>query len=362
MNKQLKYLNQTPITSKPESQQSLSSSSASIISNRQATTALKSPPQQQQQQNINNSKFYQTFKTLFDIFDPEQRGYIDINELELLGANQNEILNDIINYLKRNQNITNFVTFNTFVNAADIILKKRKMVKTQLKQNYKKTLSEEFDQQKLQLQQLQQHQNSQIVDNQTVSTKLNNEPFILQNANSFDLNMLLEQENCLLNDGLIELNKLKIFFEQKINENRLKKMNILKLKHQNLFSIDKMLLNLNEVNNLNKFLNTFNQNNNSWMENNENNNSFDDDLNTLLKAAQITPPTPSSIINNNSGTINVFYYDRFIKEKQERIDNLQKEKSNLIRKLFEIKSRMNGNERIEVQDINETKDEDYLFQ
>ena len=367
------YLNQTPIVAKiSESQQSLSSSSASITSNGPIFVVKQQQqqfPQQQKQQEHHqisnastNSKFYQTFKTLFDIFDPELRGYIDINELELLGANQNEILNDIISYLKRSQNITNFVTFNTFVNAADVVLKKRKMAKSQLKQNYKKTLSEEFNEQQKLQQKQNQHQSNN--ENNIVQTKFNNsEPFILQNANSFDFNILLDQENCLLNDGLVELNRIKLFFEQKINENRLKKLNILKLKHQNLFSIDKMLLNLNEINNLNKILNTFNQSNNNWMDSNDSN--FDDDLNILLKTAQITTPqttqkTTTTTTNENG---NIYYYDQFIKEKQERIDNLQKEKSSLIRKLFEIKSKISPNENIieKIQEMDETKNEDYLF-
>jgi hypothetical protein len=392
MNKSLKYLNQTPVTSKPESQQqSLSSSSASITSNG-PISVMKQQQQQHNQStnNNNNNKFYQTFKTLFDIFDPDLRGYIDLNELELLGANQNEILNDIINYLKNSQNITNFVTFNTFVNTADVVLKKRKLAKTQLKQNYKKTLSEEFDQQKLQQnihqlqQQQQQHQQQQPIPQPQLNHRLQQqqqlqneqiiqpkEPFILQNANSFDLSILLEQENCLLNDGLIELNKIKLFYEQKLNENRLKKLNILKLKHQNLFSIDKMLLNLNEINNLNKFLNTFNQNNN-WMDTNDNNSSFDDDLNMLLKAAQLTQSLTTTTTTppqqNNNNDENIYFYDKFIKEKQERIENLQKEKSNLIRKLFEVKSKINENfvvKNVEIktkENMDETKHEDYLFQ
>jgi hypothetical protein len=343
MNKSsIKFLNQTPIVAKIN-ESSSSSSSASITTSNGLVKYNNSQEQHQSTNTNNNNKFYQTFKTLFDIFDPELRGYIDINELELLGANQNEILNDIINHLKRNQNITNFVTFNIFVNAADIVLKRRKMAKSQLKQNYKKTLSEEFNEQ-----QKQRHQQQQQYP------KVNNEPFILQNANSFDLNILLEQENCLLNDGLIELNRVKLFFEQRINENRLKKLNILKLKHQNLFSIDKMLLNLNELNNLNKILNSFNQNN--WTENND---SFDDDLNTLLKVTQQPVSTPHHQMENNNE--NICHYDRFIKEKQEKIENLQKEKSNLIRKLFEIKSKINPASEEVINNLNESKNEDYLF-
>ncbi len=45
------------------------------------------------------AKFFNTLKSLFAIFDPGCRGFIDINELNNLGAQKNEILNDVINYL-----------------------------------------------------------------------------------------------------------------------------------------------------------------------------------------------------------------------------------------------------------------------
>ena len=45
------------------------------------------------------AKFFNTLKSLFAIFDPECRGFIDINELNNLGAQKNEILNDVISYL-----------------------------------------------------------------------------------------------------------------------------------------------------------------------------------------------------------------------------------------------------------------------
>jgi hypothetical protein len=46
------------------------------------------------------AKFFSTLKSLFAIFDPESRGFIDINELNNLGAQKNEILNDVIGYLQ----------------------------------------------------------------------------------------------------------------------------------------------------------------------------------------------------------------------------------------------------------------------
>lgn len=46
------------------------------------------------------AKFFNTLKSLFAIFDPDCRGFIDINELNNLGAQKNEILNDVIGYLQ----------------------------------------------------------------------------------------------------------------------------------------------------------------------------------------------------------------------------------------------------------------------
>lgn len=65
------------------------------------------------------AKFFNTLKSLFAIFDPECRGFIDINELNNLGAQRNEILNDVIGYLI-NKKGTNYEYTNSlyFVNGS----------------------------------------------------------------------------------------------------------------------------------------------------------------------------------------------------------------------------------------------------
>ena len=45
------------------------------------------------------AKFFNTLKSLFAIFDPECKGFIDLHELNSLGAQKNEILNDVISHL-----------------------------------------------------------------------------------------------------------------------------------------------------------------------------------------------------------------------------------------------------------------------
>jgi len=66
------------------------------------------------------AKFFNTLKSLFAIFDPECRGFIDINELNNLGAQKNEILNDVISYLL-NKKEPNYEFSNNlyFVNGAN---------------------------------------------------------------------------------------------------------------------------------------------------------------------------------------------------------------------------------------------------
>ena len=65
------------------------------------------------------AKFFNTLKSLFAIFDPECRGFIDINELNNLGAQRNEILNGVIEYLQ-NKKGTNYEYTNSlyFVNGS----------------------------------------------------------------------------------------------------------------------------------------------------------------------------------------------------------------------------------------------------
>lgn len=256
---------------------------------------------------IEKIKFFNILKSIFSIFDPGCNGSIDINELDVLGANNNEILNEVLNFIRSNKvlkpinsNSTNrkfLVTFDELVNAADIVLDRRRNKITRVPGH---TLSQAFEP---------HAQNS------------------LPNANSLDLNSLIDKENLLLRQGLDSLDHLKQWYTTQLMENKIKQTNMNKLKYQNLFSIDKLLTDLKQLNDLNSILNDF---------------LMQKKIEPEFKEFNRTPDPPSyqdyleqfglqCVKRDND-------LDKYLKDKQEKIDSLQKEKANLIRKLFEIKA------------------------
>jgi len=199
---------------------------------------------------------------------------------------------------------------------------------------------------------------------------------LLKNANSLDLGNLIEKEQFLLKQGLNDLDLIKQWYGMQLKENKLKQQNVHKLKHQNLFSIDKMLIDLKHLNDMNSNLRAFLTNtivssttsgpaeqevenlemdlstatSNSSSTHSQKENFFMNQQ-TLAAAAsaaeaaisntsQVQPSLPSyqeyleQFELNKTDT----ELDVYLKQKQERIDNLQKEKSFLIRRLFEMKS------------------------
>lgn len=306
------------------------------------------------------NKFMKTFKNLFDIFDPTQKGYINLNELESLGANQNEILNDIIKYVRANDGFVSQVikssrskrpefniTFDNFVRAADVVIKKRKISKSN-GQKMQKTLSEEFCEPLT-------HAKS-LPDDDFKLKKQDSFKFSMKNANSCDLNKLIDEENSLLKLGITNLDKLKHVFENKLIQNQIKLANNLKLKHQNLFSIDKMLINLRELNNMNKLMGDYLTSNPKTI------------IDSNIASTELHKISSDLVLNDESENL-LKIYDKTIKEKQNRISNLQKEKSLLIRKIFEMKSLSSHVTNNEDNNLNELlvgkltnkKQEDYLF-
>ncbi|CAF0917810.1 unnamed protein product [Brachionus calyciflorus] len=254
-------------------------------------------------------KFFEILKSIFAIFDPECNGSIDLNELDVLGADNNEILNDVLEFIRSNKILKPLnsnlnlhsrklmVSFDEFLNAADIILDRRR---TKLSRPAAQTLSQAFE-----------------TPNSTTST---------QNANSLDLNSLIEKENYLLRQGLDSLDSLKQWFTTQLVENKIKQTNLNKLKYQNLFSIDKLLIDLKQLNDLNIVLNDFLIKKNS-------------DIKEENFASRDPPSYQEYLeqfgIQSIKRDIDL---DKYLKEKQDRIDSLQKEKANLIRKMLEIKS------------------------
>ena len=107
------------------------------------------------------------------------------------------------------------------------------------------------------------NQAKKVISNETINNKINENNLILNNANSCDLNILIDKENYLLEQGLANIELIKSWYQGQLKENKLKQANVQKLKHQNLFSIDKMLTDLKQLNDLNEtFSNFLNQNSN----------------------------------------------------------------------------------------------------
>jgi hypothetical protein len=169
-----------------------------------------------------------------------------------------------------------------------------------------------------------------------ISNKICENSLILNNANSCDLKSLLDKENFLLEQGLNKIELVKSWYQIQVKENKIKQANIQKLKHQNLFSIDKMLIDLKQLNDLNEtFSNFLNQNNPPC---------HTEQRVSSVKGKENSPVEPNPLpayheyIEQFDLSKKENDLDKFLKEKQEKIEYLQKEKSQLIRKLFEMKS------------------------
>ncbi|RNA21322.1 hypothetical protein BpHYR1_028633 [Brachionus plicatilis] len=279
------------------------------------------------------SKLFSILKSFFAIFDPECKGAIDINELDVLGASNSEILNDVLNYIRLNRsskilktvnpNLRNpgqrhslyiekkplsskfLVTYEEIVNAAEVVLDRRKQTKILQSRTSGTTLSQAFE----------SHTNSTSQSN----------------ANSLDLNSLIDKENYLLKQGLDSIDCIRKWLTNQLIDNKVKQTNLSKLKYQNLYSIDKLLIDLKQLSDLNLYLNDFLFRKKISMEK------------SVKKEDEFCLPDPPSYqdyleqfgFQNSKQELDL---DKFLKEKQEKIESLQKEKSNLIRKLFEIKA------------------------
>lgn len=279
------------------------------------------------------SKLFSILKSFFAIFDPDCKGAIDINELDVLGASNNEILNDVLSYIRLNrsnkvlkavnQNLRNqsqrhslyidkkpafakfLVTYEEIVNAAEVVLDRRKQTKIMQSRTSETTLSQAFE-------------------NQTNSTSQSS-------ANSLDLNSLIDKESYLLKQGLESIDCIRKWFTNQIIDNKVKQTNLSKLKYQNLYSIDKLLIDLKQLSELNLYLNDFLLKKKISLEKGD---KKDDDF------CLPDPPSYQDYLEqfgfqNSKSDLDL---DKYLKEKQDKIEALQKEKSNLIRKLFEIKA------------------------
>jgi hypothetical protein len=170
--------------------------------------------------------------------------------------------------------------------------------------------------------------------------------------NSFDLNGLIEKEGQLLHQGLTHIELVKQWYISQLQENKMKKSNTKKLKYQNLFGIDKMLTELKQMSEMNlmfvDFLakNKLENNDVNKLEPNDSNNKFEPiepavsnekQTNTIEEEASKLPSYDDYVekfeLNKQDAEL-----ETYLREKQTRIENLQKEKSSLIRRLFEMKS------------------------
>jgi hypothetical protein len=342
------------------------------------------------------AKFLNILKSLFAVFDPECRGSIDINEIDKFSGKNSEILKDVINFIRTSNstiqqqqpfvNYTNkklknssqgqraLISFDEFVRASELVLTQRKQNKlfhlaaenmSDISQNgsgrncalfsssssssapssptatTNATLSQAFE--------------SSVATSTSSSRCYQNVHKSLESdqpidgINSYDLANLIDTENLLLKQGIDHIDSIKQFYLNSLVENRLKTNNINKLKHQNLFSIDRMLTGLNKLRDFNGSMSGF------LKENSIENVCNEKDLGNEqlnLKTILAAPLDPDSSCYVNTTTDEFFIenaenldekssnteFDAYLKQKQERIENLQKEKSQLIRKLFEMKS------------------------
>ncbi|RNA13522.1 hypothetical protein BpHYR1_019831 [Brachionus plicatilis] len=251
--------------------------------------------------NEDKTKFFQILKSIFAVFDPDCTGSIDINELDVLGVDNNEIFNEVLNYVRSykvlkpvNHNLGSrkfLVKFEELVKASEVVLDQRKQ-----NSSNGHTLSQAFEP---------HGQNSSL--------------------NTLDLISLIDKENYLLRQGLDSIDSLKQWYTTQLIENKIKQNNLNKLKYQNLFSIDKLLIDLRQLNDFNLALSDF---------------LVKKKIESSSGDSFSEPPNYEDYMQQFGihGLKRDIDLDNYLKEKQERIDSLQKEKSSLIRKLFEIKS------------------------
>ena len=130
--------------------------------------------------------------------------------------------------------------------------------------------------------------NKPIVINQQ-----NDSSNFMNNANSYDLNGLIDKEYSLLQQGLNDIEAIKQWYSNQVRENRMKQSNIQQLKRQNLFSIDKMLIDLRNLNDLNTVFGQFLSQNKEKTENRENANGEKGDMFSHSGAVTIQAPLPT---------------------------------------------------------------------
>jgi hypothetical protein len=129
-----------------------------IINNQLSTTQTPTPTTTNHPNSFEDKetidRFMHTLRDIFSIFDTESTGSIDITELEILGANnKNDILNEVILFLNNkkksvqellqtsnstfkqndqepfNKMLSNLVTFDEFLRAAEIVIEKRQKMR-----------------------------------------------------------------------------------------------------------------------------------------------------------------------------------------------------------------------------------------
>lgn len=154
--------------------------------------------------------------------------------------------------------------------------------------------------------------------------------------------------------GLDHIDVIKQWYLTQLIQNKLKLTNINKLKHQNLFSIDKMLTDLKQLSDLNSVLGDFLSQHkfqplsvfasSSTLTASAGNSgggisSSSTSSSSSSSSGHQEPPTYEDYVANyglESFTQNDVELEAYLKEKQERIESLQNEKSSLIRKLLEV--------------------------
>jgi predicted nuclease with TOPRIM domain len=158
------------------------------------------------------------------------------------------------------------------------------------------------------------------------------------------LNGLIEKECQLLQQGLSHIELVKQWYVSQLHENTMKKTNTKKLKYQNLFGIDKMLTELKQTNEMNLMFVDF------LAKNKLENNVVSAEMNTFEPIEPASSNEKETIEEQQKLPSYDDYVEKFdlnkqdaelenyLREKQMRIENLQKEKSSLIRRLFEMKS------------------------
>lgn len=147
--------------------------------------------------------------------------------------------------------------------------------------------------------------------------------------------------------GLDQIDVIKQWYLTQLIQNKLKVTNINKLKHQNLFSIDKMLTDLKQLNELNSamcdFLGQHKFQPLSVFANGTSGNASVGGGGASQQLNDITPQDPPTYKDYVAGfglqsfSQNEAELEAYLKEKKERIESLQNEKSTLIRRLLEVR-------------------------